>query len=149
MHSAAPIILIALMFLAAATSCRAADTSPASQPAGLDSTITISNDNACIAEITLSNHTDHALSIGHYLSYELLRTDVTPPAKIASSPANAMSPMFRLLMQPGDSRKSQMTLSEKSLPPGHYQFTITYPNTIFPQPLRKEFDIPLSASTQP
>ncbi|HUO08703.1 MAG TPA: hypothetical protein VM008_10415 [Phycisphaerae bacterium] len=143
MHLPTALLLLILLALG----CRAAEptpptTSPASQPTGLTATITITHDYNCIAEITIANNTDHPLSLGHYDSYALIRTDTTPPATISASPANAMHPMYRLLMQPGDSRTSKMTLSDKPLPPGHYQFTLTYPKSMFPTPLQRDFDIP-------
>jgi hypothetical protein len=151
MQTVAALLIFALPAFAA-VGCRAAEagvaSGAASQPAaGLTSAITISTDNGCTAEITISNPTDRALATGHYISYALVRTDTTPPTTVAASPANAMTPHFRVLMQSGESRTSKMTLSEKSLPAGHYELTITYPTSMFADPLQKEFDVSGAATT--
>ena len=143
MH-AALILCIPLLLTAA---CYADDPAPPPPPAtqqtvGLDATITIHAADTCTAQITLTNNTQKPLPIGHYDSYSLIRTDTDPPTVISESPQNAMHPMYRALIQPGDSKTANMTLSDKPLPPGHYKFTIAYPVSIHPNPLVSEFDIP-------
>ena len=142
---AIPFFIAALLLTAA---CYADEPAPPhhrptiQQAVGLDATITIHTADNCTAQITLTNNTQKPLPIGHYDSYSLIRTDTAPPTVISESPQNAMHPMFRRLVQPGDSQSANMTLSDKPRPPRHYKFSIAYPVSIHPNPLVSEFDIP-------
>ena len=148
MH-ALPLLLAALLLAAACYADEPAPSPPTTQQTvGLDATITIHTADNCTAQITLTNNTDKPLPIGHFDSYSVVGSDTDPPTTISESPQNAMHPMVRQLLQPGDSKTANMTLSDKPLPPGHYKFTIAYPVSVHPNPLASEFDIP-SATTRP
>jgi hypothetical protein len=143
-------LLVIFALLAAAVGCRAAD--PSTQPAAMQASLAVAPaGNVWTATITWTNPTDHGLSLGRYTSYSLIRTDVNPPATIASSPTGTLAPHFRILLPAHSSKTSTLTFYDKNEPlsPGKYHLAISFPHDILPAPLHMDFTVPPPATTAP
>jgi hypothetical protein len=146
------VVLRCLAVLFGTTACQALE--PTTKPTTMQTSLAISHtQNVWTATITWTNPTDHGLSLGRFLSYSLIRTDVNPTITAAASPTGTMAPHFRVLLPAHASKTSTMTIYDASapLPPGKYHLSITYPHDILPDPLEIDFTNPLtpSATTAP